>query len=45
MVIGVRRQTLREVDAPAIKKLAAGRDRDEFRRIAVFGDANGSYPC
>jgi hypothetical protein len=38
----VRRQiTVGEVDAPAIEELAGGRDRDEHRRVAVLGDADG----
>ena len=38
----VRWQTaIGEVDAPAIEKLAAGRDRDEHRRVTMLGDANG----
>jgi hypothetical protein len=32
---------LGEVDAPAIEQLAARRDGDEDRRIAVLGDADG----
>jgi hypothetical protein len=40
-VIGVRRQTAGEVDAPAIEELAAGRNRDEHSRVTVLGDADG----
>jgi hypothetical protein len=29
-----------EVDAPSIEELAAGRDGNEHRRVAVFGNAN-----
>jgi hypothetical protein len=37
----VRRQTaIGQVDAPAIEELAAGRDGDEHRRVAVLGDAD-----
>jgi hypothetical protein len=40
-MVRVRRQiTIGEVDAPAIKELGAGRDRDEHCRIAVLGDAD-----
>src|SRR5262245_54824802 len=39
----VRRQSgLGQVDAPAIEELAAGRDGDEHRRVAVLDDADGS---
>lgn len=41
MVIGVRRQSVGEIDAPAIKKFAVRRDRDELCRIAVLGNADG----
>jgi hypothetical protein len=38
----VRRQTaVEELDAPAIEELAVWRDRDEHRRAAVLGDADG----
>ena len=41
VVMRVRRQTaLGEVDAPAIEQLAAGRDRDEHRRVTVLDDAD-----
>jgi hypothetical protein len=39
--MGVGGQTMREVDAPAIEELAARRDRDEHRRVAVLGDTDG----
>jgi uncharacterized protein YndB with AHSA1/START domain len=40
--MGVRRQAaIREIDAPAIEELAAGRNGDEDRRVAVLGDADG----
>jgi hypothetical protein len=42
MVMWVRRQTvLGEVDVPAIEKLAAGRDSDEYRRVTVLSDTYG----
>lgn len=41
VVIRVRRKTVSEIDAPAIENVAAGGDRDEHRRIAVLGDADG----
>jgi hypothetical protein len=41
VVIRVRRQTVGEIDASAIEKLAAGRDSYEHRRVTVFGDADG----
>jgi hypothetical protein len=41
VVIRVRRQTVGEFDAPAIEKLAAGRDSYEHRRVTVFGHADG----
>jgi hypothetical protein len=38
----VRRQTASgQVDAPPIEQLAAGRDGDEHRRVAVLGDTDG----
>jgi hypothetical protein len=41
-MVRVRRQTaIGEVDAPAIEQLAAGRDSDEDRRVAVLGDTDG----
>jgi rhodanese-related sulfurtransferase/DNA-binding transcriptional ArsR family regulator len=46
VVVRVRRQAGRQVDAPAIEELAAGRDRDEHRRVAVLDDADGrGSPC
>lgn len=47
MVMGVRRKTaVREVDAPAIEKLAARRDGDDDRGVAVLRDTDdgGSLP-
>ena len=41
VVIRVRRQSVREIDAPAVEELTVGRDRDEDRRVAVLGDADG----
>ena len=41
VVIRVRRKTVSEIDAPAIENVAAGGDRDEHRRIAMLGDADG----
>src|SRR5580700_7269758 len=41
MMMRVRRQTaFGEIDAPSIQKRAAGRDRDEYRRVADFGHAD-----
>lgn len=41
----MRRQTaIGEVDAPAIEELAAGRDRNEHRRVTMLGNADGRYP-
>src|SRR5205823_2628233 len=40
-VMRVRRQTIGEVDAPAIEELAAGRDSDEHRRVTVLSDTDG----
>ena len=40
MVVGVRRQTVREIDASAVKKRAAGRERDQHRRVSVLGDTD-----
>ena len=38
----MRRQTaLGEVDAPAIKELAAGHDSNEHSRVTLLGDADG----
>ena len=38
----MRRETwIGEFDAPAIEKLAAGRDGDEHRGVTVLGDADG----
>src|SRR5687768_9783688 len=38
----VRRQTaIGKVDASAIQKFAAARDRDEHRRVTALGDADG----
>ena len=36
-----RQPALGQVDAPAIEEFAAGRDRDEHRRVTVLGDADG----
>jgi hypothetical protein len=41
VVIRVRRQTVDEVDAPAIERPAAGRNSYEHRRVTMFGDADG----
>ena len=42
MVVGVCGQgAVGEIDAAPIEELAAGRKRDEHRRVAVFGDAHG----
>jgi hypothetical protein len=50
----VRRQTVGEIDAPAIEELTAGRDSDEHGRVTVLGDADDCcmlhwcftvYPC
>jgi hypothetical protein len=35
-----RQSALGEVDAPAIEKLAVGRESDEHRRITVLSDAD-----
>jgi hypothetical protein len=40
VVMGVGRQTAREVDASAIEELTAGRYGNEHRRVAVLGDAD-----
>ena len=40
MVIRVRRQTAREVDAPAIEELTVGRQCDQHRGVAVLGDTD-----
>jgi hypothetical protein len=39
----MRRQTVGEVDAPAIEELTAGGDGDEHRRVTVLGHAHGRY--
>ena len=39
-MIRVRRQTVGEIDAPAIEELTAGCDSDEHGRVTVLGDAN-----
>jgi hypothetical protein len=41
MVVRVRRQTVSEVDAPAIEELAVRRDRHQHRRVRVLCNANG----
>ena len=41
VVIGVRRQSVREIDAAAVEELAVGCDSDEDGRVAVLGDADG----
>ena len=42
MVMRMRRQTaIGEVDAPAIKELAAGHDSNEHSRVTLLGDADG----
>ena len=40
MVMRMRRQVVREVDAAAIEKRAVKSDRYEHRRIAVLNDAD-----
>lgn len=41
MVIGMRWQAAGEIDAPAIEEPTIRSDRDEDRRVAVLGDADG----
>lgn len=41
VVMRVRGQAFGEVDAAAIEQLAAGRHRDEQRRVSVLGDTDG----
>jgi len=43
VVIGVRRQTAGEVDAPAIEEVTVRRHGDEHRRVAVLGNADGRW--
>jgi hypothetical protein len=38
----MRRQAASEVDSPAIEQLAAGRERDEHRRVAMLRNTDGS---
>ena len=47
VVMRMRRQTaIGEVDAPAIKELAAGHDCNEHSRVTLLGDADGrDSPC
>jgi len=40
MVIRVRRQASGEIDAAAVEDPSAGRQSDEYRRVAVVGDAD-----
>jgi len=40
MVVGVRRQSRGEIDAPSIEQFTIVPDGDEDGRIAVFGDSH-----
>jgi hypothetical protein len=37
----MRRQTAGEIDVSTIEQVAAGRERDEHRRVSVLGDPHG----
>jgi hypothetical protein len=41
MVIGMSGQIVRQVNAATINQLKVGCNGNEYRRVAVFGDANG----
>lgn len=40
MMVRVRRESLREIDAPPVEQLAVACRGDELRRVPVFRDTN-----